>query len=334
MQGLFSRMGLPAAPAPRGILGVVLGEGAARRVAVDLSGALSRLELADGKCLLLPEGAEPSLEDLLRFESLQTFVARSSGDWVVEMLRDGRIETHFQPIVSFEKPLEVFAYEALLRGREIDGSLISPGAILRAARDANVIFQTDRAARIASIGAVVAKHVETNVFINFTPNSVYDPAFCLRSTVSAVEEAGLPPSRFVFEVTESDEVRDVDHLLGILSFYRRSGFRVALDDLGAGYSSLNLLARLRPDFVKLDMELIRGIDEDPYKAVVVEKLLDLAREVGATSVVEGVETEGEWRWAEAHGADLAQGFLCARPAANPPRPFQGTTVPSPRSGDL
>jgi len=236
--------------------------------------------------------------------------------------------------VSFEKPLEVFAYEALLRGRETDGALISPGAILRAARDANVIFQTDRAARIASIGAVVAKHVETNVFINFTPNSVYDPAFCLRSTVSAVEAAGLPPSRFVFEVTESDEVRDVDHLLGVLSFYRRSGFRVALDDLGAGYSSLNLLARLRPDFVKLDMELIRGIDQDPYKAVVVEKLLDLAREVGAVSVVEGVETEGEWRWAAAHGADLAQGFLCARPGAIPPRPFQGTTVPSPRSGDL
>ena len=333
MQGLFSRMGLAAVPAPLGILGVILGEGAARRVAVDLSGALSRLELADGKCLLLPEGAEPSLQDLLRFESLQTFVARSSGDWVVDMLRENRIETHFQPIVSFTKPREVFAYEALLRGHERDGSLISPGAILGAARDANVIFQTDRAARIAAIGAVVAKRIETNVFINFTPNSVYDPSFCLRSTVSAVEAAGLPPSRFVFEVTESDEVKDVDHLLGILSFYRRAGFRVALDDLGAGYSSLNLLARLRPDFVKLDMELIRGIDVDPYKAVVVKKLLDLAREVGAISVVEGVETEGEWRWAEAHGADLAQGFLCARPQAEPPKPFSGTEVPQARSGE-
>lgn len=122
-------------------------------------------------------------------------------------------------------------------------------------------------------------------------------------------------------------MKDVDHLLGILSFYRRAGFRVALDDLGAGYSSLNLLARLRPDFVKLDMELIRGIDVDPYKAVVVDKLLDLAREVGAISVVEGVETEGEWRWAEAHGADLVQGFLCARPQADPPKPFLGTEVP-------
>ena len=96
---------------------------------------------------------------------------------------------------------------------------------------------------------------------------------------------------------------------------------MALDDLGAGYSSLNLLARLRPDFVKLDMQLIRGIDEDPYKAVVVEKMLDLAREIGAVSVVEGVETEGEWRWAEAHRADLAQGFYCARPVGDPPRPF-------------
>ncbi len=327
LQGLFTRIGLPMAPAPRGILGVALGPGVARQVAVDLSGALSRMELADGKCLLLPPGVEPSLEDLLRFESLQTFVARASGDWVVEMLREGRIETHFQPIVSFAQPLKVFAYEALLRGRETDGTLISPGAILRAARDANVIFQTDRAARLNSIGAVVARGVETNVFINFTPNSVYDPSFCLRSTVSAVEAAGLPPSRFVFEVTESDRVLDVDHLLGILSFYRRGGFRVALDDLGAGYSSLNLLARLRPDFVKLDMELIRGIDEDPYKAVVVEKLLDLAREVGATSVVEGVETEGEWRWAEAHGADLAQGFLCARPDAEPPKPFRDRDHP-------
>jgi len=217
LQGLFGRLGLVSAPAPRGILGVVLDAEGGRRLAVDLSGALSRLELAEGRCLLLPRGSEPSLEDLLRFESLQTFVARASGDWVVDMLREGRIETHFQPIVRFSKPKEVFAYEALLRGREVDGALISPGAILRAARDANVIFQTDRAARLGSIAAVVAKRVETNVFINFTPNSVYDPAFCLRSTVSAVEAAGLPPSRFVFEVTESDEVEDVDHLLGILS---------------------------------------------------------------------------------------------------------------------
>ncbi|MEO5762105.1 MAG: EAL domain-containing protein [Vicinamibacteria bacterium] len=327
LQSLVHRLEFESAQAPAGVIGLVLGQGDARRLAVSLSGALSRLELTDGKSLLLPAGAVPSLDDLFRFESLQTFVSRASGDWVIEMLREGRIETHFQPIVSFARPTEPFAYEGLLRGLEPDGSLISPSAIFHAARDANVIFQLDRSARLACIDAVVAKRVETNVFINFTPNSVYDPAFCLRSTVSAVATAGLDPSRFVFEVTESDQVKDVDHLLGILSFYRRSGFRVALDDLGAGYSSLNLLARLRPDFVKLDMELIRGIDLDPYKAVVVEKLLELARDVGATSVVEGVETEGEWRWAREHGADLAQGFLCARPAALPPIPFSDQPLP-------
>ncbi|MEO8359062.1 MAG: EAL domain-containing protein [Vicinamibacteria bacterium] len=327
LESLVKRLELEPAQAPRGVIGVVLGQGDARRLAVSLSGALSRLELSDGKSLMLPSGGLPSLDDLFRFESLRTFVARASGDWVVDMLREGRIETHFQPIVSFAKPTEPFAYEALLRGLEPDGSLISPTAIFQAARDANVIFQVDRSARLACIAAVVAKHVETNVFVNFTPNSVYDPSFCLRTTVSAVASAGLDPSRFVFEVTESDQVEDVDHLLGILSFYRRNGFRVALDDLGAGYSSLNLLARLRPDFVKLDMQLIRGIDLDPYKAVVVEKLLELARDVGATSVVEGVETEGEWRWARDHGADLAQGFLCARPAALPPLPFSDQPFP-------
>ena len=122
----------------------------------------------------------------------------------------------------------------------------------------------------------------------------------------------------MFEVVESEKIEDPDELLSILNCYRQAGFRVVLDDLGAGYSSLNLLARLQPDFIKIDIELIRNVDRDPYKSRVAAKLLELAKELHVATVVEGVETPGQWRWAKDHGADLAQGFLFARPAASPP----------------
>ncbi len=95
---------------------------------------------------------------------------------------------------------------------------------------------------------------------------------------------------------------------------------MALDDLGAGYSSLNLLASLRPDFVKLDVGLVRDVDRDPYRTAIAAKLLDLAKDLGVIVVAEGVETEEQWRWLVAHGADLAQGFFFARPASPPPVP--------------
>lgn len=138
--------------------------------------------------------------------------------------------------------------------------------------------------------------------------------------MQAIDRSGIPAENIVFEVTETDEVRDTEHLYRTLEFYRNAGFRIALDDLGAGYSSLNLLARLRPDFVKLDLFLTRDVDADPYKAMVAKKVMDLARELGATVVAEGVETEEEWRWFRENGADLVQGYFFARPASPPPSP--------------
>ncbi|MEM6492031.1 MAG: EAL domain-containing protein, partial [Pseudomonadota bacterium] len=140
------------------------------------------------------------------------------------------------------------------------------------------------------------------------------PAYCLRTTASVVQDVGLKPQNIVFEVTESDQARDLRHLKGILAFYRNAGFQVALDDVGAGYSSLNLLAEVRPDYMKLDMDLARNIDTDDYKKNIVEHLMAIARSNGTKVVAEGIETEGERDWMTAHGADYMQGYLFARPA--------------------
>ena len=194
---------------------------------------------------------------------------------------------------------------------------MSPVSMYDAARDAEVLFQLDRAARLTAIRESLAHRIKEQLFINFNPSTIYDPAYCLKTTISAIETAGIKPDRIYFEVVESDQV-DVD-LLGIMNFYRRAGFKVVLDDLGAGYGSLNLLSNLRPDVVKLDMKLVRDVDKDHYKAGITSKLIEMARQLGVLTVAEGVETAGEFEWFRNEGVDFVQGYYIARPDSPPPR---------------
>ena len=292
----------------------------------DLGAVLSRVAgLLTGEELratrvFYKEGAEePGLSDFPKVSPLDQFISRGEASWLVELLAEGRLTSHFQPIVSARDTTRVHAFEALMRGVDREGKLISPGRILDLARKADLLFQVDLAARTCAIRESVRHGLRAPVFINFTPTSIYDPAFCLRTTVEAVSEAGLRPSDVVFEVIESDQVADVKHLLEIMDNYRASGFRVALDDLGSGYSSLNLIHQLKPDIIKLDMELIRNVHQEPYKAAVTEKLLELAQRLSVQTIAEGIETVEELRWVRERGVDFVQGYLIARPAAPPVR---------------
>ncbi len=318
LRAFLGERGLAPDESLAGLIAVDLPPGRLRRLGVELVGAFTAPELGGSRCLLLPPGALPQPADLARTQSLAALLARSQGAWLIEMLRAGRLTTFFQPIVRTDDPRQVHAHECLLRGRDEDGSLVGAGEILRVAREAELLFPVDRAARLAAIRSVVEHGPTGLVFLNFSPSAIYDPAYCLRTTVSAVEASGLAPERVVFEVNEADQVSDLSHLLGIARYYRQRGFRLALDDLGAGYASLDLLARLQPEYVKVDMGLTRGVDHDPWRGRVLGRLLELARELRVHSVVEGVETEAEWRWARDHGADFCQGFLFARPAPEPP----------------
>lgn len=279
--------------------------------------ALGRLEIEDTKCLVMAHGAEPSLDEASRIVSLATMLGRLDGRWLWEILAERRLTTMFQPIVQIDNPSNVFAHECLVRGLEPDGTMVPPYKLYDAARNAKMLFHLDRASRLQHIRAANQHQLDTHIFINFNPTSIYDPEYCLRTTFAAIRNCNIPAERFVFEVVESDHVGDPERLPRILEFYRNAGFRVALDDLGAGFSSLNLLSRLKPDFVKFDMELIRNIDQDTYKSHIVSKLIDVARSVGVTTVVEGIETDGEWHWAIEHGAHLGQGYLFGKPSPQP-----------------
>ena len=280
----------------------------------------SQALMEDTKTMVLDPGAIPNMLDFTQMLPLSTLVSRVQGKWLLDILSGERLTTHFQPIVQADDVETAFAYECLIRGRDEAGGPIPPGDMFSVARSSDLLFNLDRACRMAIIRDASEQEVCSKIFINFNPTSIYNPEFCLRTTMEAIDRYGLKPEQIVFEVVESDEVDDTGHLLKVLEYYRERGFGVALDDMGAGFSSLNLLYELKPDFMKIDMLLVQGVDKDEYKARITENILSLADKIGITSIAEGVETVGEWNWLRDHGADLLQGFLFARPAAEPPTP--------------
>jgi EAL domain-containing protein (putative c-di-GMP-specific phosphodiesterase class I) len=273
--------------------------------------------LQDARVLPMHGEGEPELLDFQRVMPLKQLILSRRSAWLGAMLGDERYTTYFQPIVCASATSRIFAHEALWRGIDELGAVVLPGPLFDLGRDAGMLFQLDRAARGSAIRHAARHKLALPIFINLAPSSIYDPIFCLGATASAVGEVGLRPENVVFELTECDRTQDPARLREIMDFFRGAGFRVALDDLGAGYSSLNLIHQLRPDFIKLDMELIRDIHEDPYKGLIAEKLLEIASRLGIQTIVEGIENEGELRWVREHGADFVQGFLIAHPTPAP-----------------
>jgi EAL domain-containing protein (putative c-di-GMP-specific phosphodiesterase class I) len=214
----------------------------------------------------------------------------------------------FQPIIDVSAGT-VFAHEALVRGT--DGS--SAQAVLDAVDEENR-YAFDQACRIKALECASAAALPALVSINFMPNAVYNPEHCLRATLAAAERVNWPLSRIVFEVTEQEEITDHQHLLSILETYRARGFLTAIDDFGAGYAGLNLLADFQPDLLKLDMGLIRKIDTDRVRQRIVQHVVRLCEDIGVTIIAEGVETQGEFAVLRDMGISLQQGFLFARPA--------------------
>ena len=304
-----------------GVMAVEVPAGQLRQLLRTLGALMSEPETAAGTALFLEAGRGLDAASLTQARSLSTWTARADHEWLVELIRDEQVQIHYQPILRAhpDGEPELYAYECLLRGLDSSGGIISPGQMFQAAELANLEFYLDRMARVAAIRDSHALGIEANLFINFRPTAIYDPAFCLRTTVGAVDRLGLDPGKVVFEVVESEAISDHRHLRYIVDEYRQGGFRIALDDLGAGYGSLNLLKDLEPDFVKLDRDLIRGVQASTAQQSIVEAMLGMARKLGITTVAEGIEEADEYRWLCEAGVDLVQGFYFARPAHPPPR---------------
>ncbi|MDY8107597.1 EAL domain-containing protein [Fulvimarina sp. 2208YS6-2-32] len=216
----------------------------------------------------------------------------------------------FQPIVDIVGE-RVWGYEALVRGLAGEGAWSILSQVTEEQR-----YRFDQACRTKAIelAAGLFDREGTRLSINFLPNAIYDPATCLRGTLAAARKNRLPLTSIMFEFTEGEQVVDVAHLHRIIEEYRRVGFITALDDFGAGYAGLGLLADFQPDLIKIDMHLVRNIDASPARRSIVAAILMVARQLDIMVLAEGIETEAELRELRSAGVRLMQGYYFAKPA--------------------
>lgn len=216
----------------------------------------------------------------------------------------------FQPVVDV-RSRAIYSYEALVRGTSGEGA----GHVLSSV-EPETRYSFDQACRVKAVELAARLNLpsSTRLNINFMPNAVYDPRACIQLTLRAANRVGLPLHQITFEITEDERIRDHAHLLGIIDEYRSHGFRIALDDFGAGYAGLNVLADLKPDYVKLDRAVLHGLDSDPRHRTITLGMVKVCQQLGVGVVAEGVETKEEFRVLADAGVDLFQGYLFARPA--------------------
>jgi EAL domain-containing protein (putative c-di-GMP-specific phosphodiesterase class I) len=216
----------------------------------------------------------------------------------------------FQPIVDVQSG-QIFAYEALVRGLRGE----SAGVILGQVTEENR-YAFDQHCRVKAITLAARlglAQTSALLSINFMPGAVYSPAACIQLTLKTAREFNLPLHKLIFEITEAEEVKDRAHLTKIVEEYQKRGLKVALDDFGAGYCGLNLLADTPTDILKLDMDLTRNLEQRPAALMIVKMMVSLAKAMNILLVAEGIETIEEYRALRSCGIHLMQGYLFAKP---------------------
>ena len=224
----------------------------------------------------------------------------------------------YQPIVDIEQGIP-FAYEALVRGPAGETAASILGQVTEASR-----YAFDQQCRVKAIEAAVNAGIldtPARLSINFLPNAVYSAAACIQLTLRTARANAFPTGRLIFEFTENEKMADPDHVGRIIATYQQMGFGTAIDDFGAGHAGLNLLARFQTDMVKIDMELIRGLDASLPRRMIVNGVVRMCEALGVTVIAEGIETEGELDALRAIGVRYIQGYYFAKPAFERLPPF-------------
>nr|WP_315483533.1 EAL domain-containing protein [uncultured Undibacterium sp.] len=216
-------------------------------------------------------------------------------------------EFAYQPIVDFASRT-IFGHEALVRGPKGE----SAASILAQVNDSNR-YRFDQLCRVKAVQGAARLGMQEFLSINFLPNAVYKPEVCIRTTFEAAREHNFPIEKIIFEVTEGERVQDRPHLVNIFRQYRNFGFRTAIDDFGAGYAGLNLLSEYQPDIIKIDMDLVRGIDADKARQAIVKGIATICEELNIQLLAEGIETRAERDFLFSTGISLMQGYWFSKP---------------------
>lgn len=259
---------------------------------------------------LVHAGLDQALADSSSREAID---ARHRQERLREIIAGEQVRTLVHPVFKLDT-MEVVGYEALSRGPE-DSEFERPDKLFRIAYDADLVLRLERLCRKKALEAAGSMPDGRLLFLNVEPDAVSDPELREIMTTSLLTATNITPDRIVLEITERSAITDFTAFRSTLEYLRALGFNIAVDDAGAGYGSLQCLAEVRPEWLKIDISLIRGIDADEVRSQLVASLVQFADRIGVSLIAEGVETQGELDAIRKLGVEYAQGFLFSLPVA-------------------
>ena len=234
---------------------------------------------------------------------------------LLRIIETRAVQPVFQPILAFGTG-EILAYEGLIRGP--DGSpLHTPAKLFDAATRAGQLIELNMLCALKVVRQYARLGLQQQLFLNVTPQTVLDVRDDVQRISRFIRDCGMDIAQVTIELTESQYISDRSIFRDALMLFRKAGFRVALDDLGEGFSSLRLWSELQPDFVKIDMHFVQGVSADEVKYHFLKSLQHIAEGCGSSLVAEGVETMADFCILRDLGIDNAQGFLIGRAAKQP-----------------
>lgn len=234
---------------------------------------------------------------------------------LTRIIQDRLLSARFQPIVQM-KDGEILGYEGLIRGPS-DSPLHSPLNLFQAADEHGLRVTIEHLCRRIVLEQFKALHLPGKLFLNVSPECLLKRDARHGETLDYIHEIGIAPERVIIELTEYQPTHDYSLLYEAVRHYRAMGFEIAIDDLGEGFSSLRLWSELQPEFVKIDMHFIQGIDKDAVKRQFVRSIQSIAEKSGSRVVAEGIETQAELTTLLDLGVACGQGYHIAKPHANP-----------------
>ena len=229
------------------------------------------------------------------------------------IIEERDITTYYQPIVKLDQG-EIIGYEALSRG-PVNSILHSPLALLTAAENNDMLWELEILFRSLAIEHASGLSHHQFLFLNVDPNIIRDPKFEKGLTREYLDKFGVSPDKIIFEITERTAIDDYDTFKKILNYYTDQGYKIAIDDAGAGYSGMNTIVETKPGFVKIDMNIVRNIHKDSFKQAIVKSFVQLGASTNIKIIAEGIENKDELRTLIRLGVYAGQGFYFQRPAA-------------------
>ncbi len=228
-----------------------------------------------------------------------------------ELILKESIRTVFHPIVQLDNK-EIMGYEALTRGPEAT-EYENPYILFDIASETDLLFELDRLCRKKALQNAKGINSQHKLFLNCLPTAVLDPEFRDSYLRSFLEDLKLTPFNIVLEVTEREAIEQYDLFKEAVKYYSDLGFAIAVDDTGAGYSSLETVVELKPQFIKLDISIVRGINTNILKQELIKAIMSLSKEMKSNVIAEGIETQEELTTLMKIGINFGQGFLFAKP---------------------